>query len=42
MQMGAAAADLVLSLAAHRHLEADRIELPTTLVLRDSTAPPAR
>jgi LacI family xylobiose transport system transcriptional regulator len=42
MQMGAAAAELVVELAAGRELEHDRIELATTLVVRRSTAPPSR
>jgi LacI family transcriptional regulator, xylobiose transport system transcriptional regulator len=40
-EMGAAAAELLLSLAAGQNASADRIELPTTLVVRSSTAPPA-
>lgn len=40
MQMGAAAAELVLSIAMGRTPEHDRIELPTTLVVRGSTAAP--
>jgi LacI family transcriptional regulator, xylobiose transport system transcriptional regulator len=38
--MGAAAAELVLDLAAGREPPHLRVELPTTLVVRDSTAPP--
>ncbi|MFV2100362.1 LacI family DNA-binding transcriptional regulator [Micromonospora sp. LOL_024] len=40
-EMGAAAAKTVLSLAAGQQLPHDRVELPTTLIVRDSTAPPA-
>lgn len=40
MQMGATAADLVLGLSLGRSPEHERIELPTTLVVRQSTAPP--
>ncbi|MFI9007990.1 LacI family DNA-binding transcriptional regulator [Actinosynnema sp. NPDC053489] len=40
VEMGAAAAELVLSLAAGRAPERARVELATTLVVRDSTAPP--
>lgn len=40
MRMGSTAADLVLALALGERTECDRIELPTTLVLRQSTAPP--
>jgi LacI family transcriptional regulator, xylobiose transport system transcriptional regulator len=43
LKMGATAADLVLSLADGRRPEHDRIELATTLVIRDSTTfPPAK
>jgi DNA-binding LacI/PurR family transcriptional regulator len=38
-EMGAAAADLVLTLAAGRPLEQTRLELATELVVRQSTAP---
>ncbi|MFD0200419.1 MULTISPECIES: LacI family DNA-binding transcriptional regulator [Saccharothrix] len=41
VEMGAAAAELVLSLAAGRAPDQPRVELPTTLIVRDSTAPPA-
>ncbi|MET7420030.1 LacI family DNA-binding transcriptional regulator [Dactylosporangium sp. NPDC005555] len=40
--MGAAAAKLVMTLAAGRRPEHSRIELPTTLITRQSTAPPRR
>jgi LacI family xylobiose transport system transcriptional regulator len=40
VQMGAAAADLVLELASGRQPDNHRIELATTLVIRQSTAPP--
>lgn len=40
VQMGAAAADLVLELASGRQPANNRIELATTLVIRQSTAPP--
>lgn len=40
-QMGATAAEMVLARAAGRQLEHDRVELPTTLVVRGSTAQPA-
>jgi LacI family xylobiose transport system transcriptional regulator len=39
--MGAAAATMVVTLAAGHALATTRIELATTLVVRDSTAPPA-
>jgi LacI family xylobiose transport system transcriptional regulator len=39
-EMGAAAAKLVLSLAAGQPLTQTRVELATTLIVRDSTAPP--
>ncbi|MER5458747.1 LacI family DNA-binding transcriptional regulator [Micromonospora sp. NPDC002389] len=39
--MGAAAADLVLAVAAGHTPRPARLELATTLILRDSTAPPA-
>jgi LacI family transcriptional regulator, xylobiose transport system transcriptional regulator len=42
VEMGAAAAELVLSLAAGRTPVQPRVELPTTLIVRDSTAPPPR
>nr|MDT0657818.1 LacI family DNA-binding transcriptional regulator [Micromonospora sp. DSM 115978] len=41
-QMGATAAELVLALAAGQRLPQHRIELATTLVVRDSTAAPGR
>ncbi|MEU4746306.1 substrate-binding domain-containing protein [Actinosynnema sp. NPDC023658] len=41
VEMGAAAAEQVLSLAAGRQPAHMRVELPTTLIVRDSTAPPA-
>jgi LacI family xylobiose transport system transcriptional regulator len=41
-EMGAAAARMVLTLAAGKALSQPRTELATTLVVRDSTAPPAR
>ncbi|MCE6998617.1 substrate-binding domain-containing protein [Saccharothrix sp. S26] len=40
VEMGAAAAELVLALAAGRTPAQPRVELPTTLIVRDSTAPP--
>ncbi|MDX6392332.1 MAG: hypothetical protein QOJ73_3395 [Streptosporangiaceae bacterium] len=40
VQMGAAAADLVLGLASGRQPDSNRIELATTLIIRQSTAPP--
>ena len=40
MGMGAAAARLTVDLAAGRAPDADRVELPTSLVVRASTAPP--
>jgi len=40
--MGAAAARLVMTLASGRRPEHPRIELPTSLIIRDSTAPPRR
>ncbi|WNV85141.1 LacI family DNA-binding transcriptional regulator [Umezawaea sp. Da 62-37] len=40
LEMGAKAAGFVLDLAAGRQPEADRVELPTKLVVRRSTAPP--
>ena len=40
VDMGAAAAELVLTLAAGRVPDQTRVEVPTTLVVRDSTAPP--
>jgi LacI family xylobiose transport system transcriptional regulator len=39
-EIGAAAAKLLLSLAAGETVARTRIELPTTLVIRESTAPP--
>jgi DNA-binding LacI/PurR family transcriptional regulator len=42
MQMGATAAELVMELALGREPAHERIELPTTLVVRQSTAPPSR
>lgn len=42
VEMGAAAAELVLALAAGRRPAQARVELATTLVVRDSTAPPGR
>lgn len=41
LQMGATAAGFVMDLAAGRQPEHDRIELPTTLTVRESTARPA-
>lgn len=41
-RMGATAATTVLNLAAGQRPEHDRIELPTTLVVRESTAPPRK
>jgi LacI family xylobiose transport system transcriptional regulator len=41
-EMGAAAARLILTLAAGEVPDQTRIELPTALVVRGSTAPPAR
>ena len=40
VQMGAAAARMVLALSEGERLEQHRVELATTLVVRDSTAPP--
>ena len=40
VQMGAAAAEMVLTLASGAQLESSRVELATTLVVRQSTAPP--
>ncbi|WP_327191335.1 LacI family DNA-binding transcriptional regulator [Streptomyces xinghaiensis] len=40
MRMGATAAEFLLDLAAGRELRHDRIEVPTELVVRASTAPP--
>lgn len=40
-QMGVVAAELVLSMAAGKHPDQERVELATTLVVRASTAPPA-
>ncbi|TQS27913.1 LacI family DNA-binding transcriptional regulator [Microbispora sp. KK1-11] len=42
VQMGAAAARMVLALADGEPLEQHRVELATTLVVRESTAPPHR
>ena len=42
VHMGAAAANLVLSLARGEELESTRIELATTLIVRQSTAPPGK
>jgi LacI family xylobiose transport system transcriptional regulator len=39
-EMGTAAAKLVLALAAGETVEHTHVELATTLVVRDSTAPP--
>ncbi|GAA4474990.1 LacI family DNA-binding transcriptional regulator [Phytohabitans houttuyneae] len=39
-EMGATAAKLVLAIAAGKPLGHDRVELATTLIVRDSTAPP--
>ncbi|MDU0293533.1 LacI family DNA-binding transcriptional regulator [Saccharothrix longispora] len=39
-EMGATAAELLLSLVAGRPTSRERVELATTLVVRDSTAPP--
>lgn len=40
LRLGVTAAELLLDLADGRELEHDRIELPTKLVVRGSTAPP--
>ena len=40
-EMGTAAAELVLALAAGEQPAHTRVELATTLVVRQSTAPPA-
>ncbi|NUT53133.1 MAG: substrate-binding domain-containing protein, partial [Saccharothrix sp.] len=40
VEMGAAAAELVLDLSAGRTPAQTRVELATTLIIRDSTAPP--
>jgi DNA-binding LacI/PurR family transcriptional regulator len=40
--MGAASAELVLTLAAGEPLAANRIELATSLIVRESTAPPGQ
>ncbi|NNN30789.1 LacI family DNA-binding transcriptional regulator [Streptomyces sp. S3(2020)] len=40
VRMGATAAEMLLDLGSGRRLEQDRIELPTELVVRGSTAPP--
>ncbi len=40
-QMGAAAANLIISIARGDELTNNRIELATSLVIRESTAPPA-
>jgi DNA-binding LacI/PurR family transcriptional regulator len=42
LQMGAAAADVILALSAGRTPDHDRIELATTLTIRGSTARPRR
>ncbi|MFI9530741.1 LacI family DNA-binding transcriptional regulator [Micromonospora rosaria] len=42
VEMGAMAARMVLALAANGSLSQPRIEMATTLVVRESTAPPAR
>lgn len=42
LRMGATAMELLLTLAAGREPTSDRIELPTVLVPRASTAPPGR
>jgi DNA-binding LacI/PurR family transcriptional regulator len=42
LQMGATAAEQVMELSLGRSPEHERIELPTTLVVRQSTAPPRR
>jgi LacI family xylobiose transport system transcriptional regulator len=42
MQMGATAANMVVHLARGEQPEQTRIELATTLVVRESTAPPSR
>ncbi|GAB3147619.1 LacI family DNA-binding transcriptional regulator [Microbispora hainanensis] len=42
VQMGAAAARMVLALSDGERLEQHRVELATTLVVRESTAPPRR
>ena len=42
VEMGAAAAELVLTLAAGKRPPQTRIELATTLIIRDSTARPSR
>jgi DNA-binding LacI/PurR family transcriptional regulator len=42
VQMGACAARMVLDLAGGGTLDQHRVELATTLIVRDSTAPPAR
>jgi LacI family transcriptional regulator, xylobiose transport system transcriptional regulator len=39
-EMGAAAAEMLRSLASGRRPDQERVELATTLVVRDSTAPP--
>jgi LacI family xylobiose transport system transcriptional regulator len=39
--MGNAAAEMVLALAAGQTVDPARVELATSLVVRDSTAPPA-
>jgi LacI family xylobiose transport system transcriptional regulator len=40
--MGATAATMLMALAAGEELPQNRIELATTLVVRQSTAPPGR
>lgn len=42
VQMGAAAAEMIVALANGEELEQHRVELATTLTLRQSTAPPRR
>lgn len=39
-EMGATAAKLVLALAAGQPLDQGRVEIATTLIVRESTAPP--
>jgi DNA-binding LacI/PurR family transcriptional regulator len=41
LRLGVSAAEMLLDLADGRELEQERIELPTTLVVRGSTAPPS-
>lgn len=40
-QMGATAAEFLLALAAGQQIDHDRLELPTKLIVRASTSPPA-